>query len=187
MDLSLRNKLLAGLIGAAAIGALVVVGAVVLPAVAQATMASEPVAKILQPLELPSGGSALSTSLAKFDGRYYAIATEPSVSLDPLSSVTVRKIAYGRTTFVTVTTTSSGTYSSDGLVSPHVRYPGVHAEPLQLHAIPMQDAIYGWSKLTGWTPIPLFGANSIGFLDTDAVPASRDGVCVRDTETGACR
>jgi len=57
---------------------------------------------------------------------------------------------------------------------------------MQLAALP-SFGVYGWSKLTGWTKIPLFSANSIGFLDTDTVPASQDGVCVADTDVGGCR
>jgi hypothetical protein len=37
----------------------------------------------------------------------------------------VKKIAHGRTSSVTVVTTPSGTYSTDGLLSPHVQYPGI--------------------------------------------------------------
>ena len=133
-----------------------------------------------------SVGSTLSTTLRKFDGRYFAIGTEPSVSLEPLSSATVRKIGYGWTTFVNVVTTSSGTYSTDGLISPHVRYPGVYTERLNLHFLPFAG-IYGWSRLTGWTAIPLFAANSFGYLDTSEPARSEQGVCIADTETGGCR
>ena len=131
-------------------------------------------------------GKALDTNLAKFNGDYFAIGTEPGISLVPNASTQIRKIGFGQTSFVTVETTSSGTYSSDGLASPNIRYPGIHVERMQLAALPFAG-IYGWSKLTGWTKIPLFSANSIGFLDTDTVPASRDGVCVADTDVGGCR
>ncbi|RYE76508.1 MAG: hypothetical protein EOP19_24355 [Hyphomicrobiales bacterium] len=53
---------------------------------------------------------------------------EETVATEVISSKTVRKIEAGRTSFVTVATTPSGVYSSDGLSSPHVRYPGIHAE-----------------------------------------------------------
>lgn len=51
---------------------------------------------------------------------------EPGVSTEVLRRSTVRKIGYGRTSFVTIAETASGTYSSDGLASPHIRYPGIH-------------------------------------------------------------
>jgi len=53
---------------------------------------------------------------------------EDTVSTEVLSSQTVRKIEAGRTSFVTVATTPTGVYSSDGLTSGNVRYPGIHAE-----------------------------------------------------------
>lgn len=51
---------------------------------------------------------------------------EPSVSTERLRENTVRKIAYGRTSFVTIVETPSGIYSNDALASPHIRYPGIH-------------------------------------------------------------
>jgi hypothetical protein len=51
---------------------------------------------------------------------------EDSVSTEVLHSSTVRKIEYGRTSFVTIATTATGVYSSDGLDSPNIRYPGIH-------------------------------------------------------------
>lgn len=51
---------------------------------------------------------------------------EPWVQSDVLEEVTVRKIGYGHTEFVRIVTTATGTYSSDGLDSPHFRYPGIH-------------------------------------------------------------
>lgn len=53
---------------------------------------------------------------------------EPSVATEVLHSSTVRKIGYGRTKFVTIAETASGIYSSDGLASPNVRYPGIHVD-----------------------------------------------------------
>lgn len=53
---------------------------------------------------------------------------EDSVSTDVQSTRTVRKISGGKTSFVTVAKTATGVYSSDGLTSDNVRYPGIHAE-----------------------------------------------------------
>lgn len=52
---------------------------------------------------------------------------EPWVSTEALSERTVKKIGYGRTEYVSIVTTASGTYSSDGLASPHLLYPGITA------------------------------------------------------------
>ena len=51
---------------------------------------------------------------------------EPGISTEPLRESTVRKIAYGRTSFVKVVETTSGVYSTDALSDPHIRYPGIH-------------------------------------------------------------
>ncbi len=182
MRFSLNSKVVGGIAGAAIIGTLGVVGGILAPALVQTTMASEPsVANVFT----PPPGKALDTQLVRFGDNYDAIQTEPGVSLEPLSTVTVRKIAFGQTSFVTVTTTSSGVYSSDALASPHVRYPGIHVAQLQLE--PLGGQILGWSKLTGWTKIPLLSADSFAFLDTNSLPASADGVCVKDNATGICR
>jgi hypothetical protein len=55
-------------------------------------------------------------------------SAEPSVSQEVISTHVVRKIEAGQTSFVSVVTTPSGVYSSDGLDSPHVRYPGIHRD-----------------------------------------------------------
>lgn len=65
------------------------------------------------------------TTLVKFDDRTYEIAYSDSVSLEPVRSSVISKIGYGTITHVNVATTDTGTYSSDGLTSPHVRYPGI--------------------------------------------------------------
>ena len=132
-------------------------------------------------------GKALDSHLVKYDGDYFAVATQPGIALTSDNEVTVRKVGYGRTSFVTIATTPSGVYSSDALASPHVRYPGVYTARLQLAALPFTGSLMGWSKLSGWVKIPLESANSIGFLDTNAVPASTDAVCVADTINGGCR
>jgi hypothetical protein len=184
----LKSKLVAGIIGAAVIGGLVAVGGIVAPAVFQASVAAEVnTQQILSPLTASSGSSLDDTHLARFDGDYYAVETEPGVSLAPITEISVKKIGYGRISFVNVATTSSGVYSSEGLFSPHFRYPGIHTDGVQILASPLSGQVLGWSRLTGWTKIPLFSANSIGFLDDLAVPASQDGVCVKSNDDGSCR
>jgi hypothetical protein len=60
------------------------------------------------------------SKLRKFD-----IEIADTVSTEPLRTQYVRKIAGGRVSAVSIVTTSSGTYSSDGIASPHVLYPGI--------------------------------------------------------------
>lgn len=54
-----------------------------------------------------------------------SIALASTVSTDVKKVSTIRKIGYGRETIVRIVTSASGTYSTDGLASPYVRYPGV--------------------------------------------------------------
>lgn len=186
MDLSLRTKLVGGLIGAAVIGGLAMVGGILLPAME--SLAKEPAATVIENMQRPADpGSALSTSLAKFDGRYFAVGTEPSVSLEATAATTVRKIGYGETTFINIVTTSTGTYSSDAMFNDHVRYPGIFVAPMRLRFAPFSGVLYGWSRLTGWEQIPVSDAHSFGYLDSDTVPASSAGVCVAGTDEGGCR
>ncbi len=174
--------------GVAAIGALALVGGLIGPALVQAAVASEPtIARSIAPV-LPSPGTALDdTRLLKRNGDYFAVDAEPGYSLDATSAVTIKKIGYGETSFVTVVTTPSGTYSTDGLASTHIRYPGIHSAQLAVYPFMGYGSIFAWSKLTGWTKIPLLDARSFGYLDSDAGTASDAGVCVKDTTTGVCR
>jgi hypothetical protein len=59
------------------------------------------------------------------DLRKFDITFDSSVSKEVKSSTTIKKIGYGTPTTVSITTTASGTYSSDAIASPYVRYPGV--------------------------------------------------------------
>lgn len=73
--------------------------------------------------EMPAGFD--TDKLVKFDGREYEVEYADWVSTDPLSSATVKKIEAGKVTYVSITTTATGTYSTDGLTSKHVQYPGI--------------------------------------------------------------
>ncbi len=57
--------------------------------------------------------------------RKYAITFDDSISTDVQRTQVVRKIGHGHVSDVTIVTTPSGTYSTDGMLSPHVRYPGI--------------------------------------------------------------
>ncbi|RDE10580.1 hypothetical protein [Pelagibacterium lacus] len=65
------------------------------------------------------------STLVKFDDRQYEISYSQDVSLEPTQSAAVRKIGFGAVSMVNIATTATGTYSSDGLTSPHIRYPGI--------------------------------------------------------------
>jgi hypothetical protein len=111
----LRPVGIGALIGAMAAGLLA------LPSTLPAAVADEePVRSILM--------SADSLFPKRVDGSEFVKpewTVEPWVSTEVISQSTVKKIGYGRTAYVTITRTATGTYSSDGLSSPHIRYPGI--------------------------------------------------------------
>ena len=86
---------------------------------------------------------------------------EDTVSTEVLSTQSVRKIEAGRTSFVTVATTATGVYSSDGLTSPNVRYPGIHAEHRQGVMLAFLTG-GGWSFFT-----PVDAGSFVSFVPTD--------------------
>jgi len=100
------------------------------------------------------------SKLVIFNDTLFSVRTEPSVSTEALSTAVIRKIEFGRTTFVTVTTTANGTYSTDGLYSPHFRYPGIHVRPLTGQGTPIKSVAF-WSDQSGWVSAPLLNAGSV--------------------------
>jgi hypothetical protein len=117
MNLPTRHVLLGMTLGAACATALAAIGpGMVLNAFAD---------------EMPAGFD--TSNLVKFDGRDYDVDYADWVSTDPLSSSTVKKIEAGKVTYVSVTTTATGTYSTDGLTSKHVLYPGIDVTEVTPH------------------------------------------------------
>ncbi|ODT71477.1 MAG: hypothetical protein ABS75_09475 [Pelagibacterium sp. SCN 63-23] len=76
--------------------------------------------------EMPAGFD--TGKLVKFDDREYEVSYADWVSTDPLSTATVKKIEGGKVSYVSITTTATGTYSTDGLTSKNVLYPGIDVE-----------------------------------------------------------
>jgi hypothetical protein len=102
---------------------------------------------------------------------------EPSVNTDIVKQQTVRKIGYGRTEFVDIATTPTGTYSSDAITSPHVRYPGIHDTRRTARGF----GLLGFWNGSGWTVLKGLGANSfVSIVPFDGGKAflHEDGVCV---------
>ena len=91
---------------------------------AVADEALEPVERVASTIDQLFGpGTIDSRAFVKYD-----IIVDDSVSTEIKSSRVVKKIAHGRTSTVEIVTTPTGTYSTDGLLSPHVRYPGIEVE-----------------------------------------------------------
>ncbi len=80
----------------------------------------------------------------------------PTVSREVLNVQSVRKIAYGRETSVQIVTTPSGVYSSDGVASPNVLYPGIEKSVTARTGVGVLFALIGGS----WMPLQLGRAGS---------------------------
>lgn len=127
------------------------------------------------------------SNLVFFKGKAYAVTYEDGVSTEAMSTDVVRKIGYGRTSFVNISTTSSGTYSSDGMTSPHILYPGVHVEQVPIAAAgaaaggtEAPRSLAYWSDARGWVATPFVEAGS--FVIVTRTPS---GTIVNGT-SGSC-
>jgi hypothetical protein len=106
--------------------AIVLGGALMSPALFPQAFADEPQSHILDTAkELFPAPKFDPKTLRKYD----IDLDEDQVSTEVTHRDTVTKIAFGQRTVVSVVTTPTGTYSTDGLVSPYVRYPGVDVSP----------------------------------------------------------
>lgn len=115
MNLPSRHMLMGMFLGAACATALAAIGpGMVIEAFAD---------------EAPAGFDP--SRLVKFEGRKYAVDYDASVATTPLSTTRIKKIEGGSVSYVTITTTETGTYSSDAMFSPHVQYPGIAVEPVE--------------------------------------------------------
>ena len=109
------------------------------------------------------------SKLVRVKDRDYEISFAPGVSSEVLSQSNVRKIGYGRVSDVTVATTATGTYSTDGLFSPHVLYPGIKVTPRPATQNPGGGG-FGtfWRTGFGWVALPINigkGTTSFGRID----------------------
>jgi hypothetical protein len=103
-------------------------------------------------------------ALVRIDDRDYRITYEDWVSTTPLSNARIRKIEYGRTSFVDIATTQTGTYSTDGFASAHVLYPGIEVEE-EPGREPFAVAFLG-GRGQGWIVAPLIKGSSLLHLRT---------------------
>lgn len=97
-----------------------VAGAVASPALFPQAFANEPQHQLVRTAKEIFPPPFDPSKLRKFD-----IQIADTVSTEPLRTQYVKKIAGGYPTTVSIITTSTGTYSSDGITSPHVLYPGI--------------------------------------------------------------
>ncbi len=101
-----------------------------------------------------------------------AVNIAPDVSDTVLTTQNVRKIGYGRVETVEIVTTASGTYSSDGLRSPHVLYPGVEVLTSQTDIVKVLLSLVNGI----WTPLRLLDAGSfVSYGSGDGAHYMTDG------------
>lgn len=125
-----------------------------------------------QPVKTMQGAKQQVLELFDRDADFFKPqwSVEPSLSQDVLSTQVVRKIEAGKTSFVSVVTTPSGVYSSDGLDSPYVRYPGIQPDESREF-----DAVAYLSN-GGWVGLKFRPADSIQTV----VPLTGGGYAVLD-------
>lgn len=110
-----RSIFTGGLIG------FLVAGTLALPSLLPPAIANDEPFRTL----LSSANDVLPKKIEAEDFLKPEYSVEPWVSTEAVARHSVRKIGYGRTEFVSIAETPTGTYSSDGLSSAHVRYPGI--------------------------------------------------------------
>lgn len=109
MNLPTRHMLLGMTLGALCATALAAVG----PGVVFEAFADE----------VPTGFN--TANLVKFEGHDYQVSYEDWVDTKPLSIDRIKKVEGGQVSYVTITHTSTGVYSSDAITAPHIQYPGI--------------------------------------------------------------
>lgn len=122
--------------------------------------------------------------LVKFDDRYFEVDYAPWVATDPISTSSVKKIEAGRVSYVAVSTTATGTYSTDGLTSPHVLYPGIDVREV---ADPDRPALAAWRDVK-WFRFSSYRGNSYVSIRQNCIRISTGGgtTCVSSASFVVC-
>jgi hypothetical protein len=132
MNLPTRHVMIGIVLGSLTASILAVTGpGATMPAIADEVLAS--VAPGFDP-----------SNLVKFNDRKYRVEHEDWVATEPLSTVRVKKIEGGEVSYVDITTTATGTYSTDGMFSNHIQYPGIHVEQVRPRNRFSYWSGYGW-------------------------------------------
>ena len=117
-----------------------------------------------------------TANLVRFAEQDYDVQYEDWVATDPLSTARVKKIEGGKVVWVDITTTATGTYSTDALVSDHIQYPGIVVSGIA-HAKPANQ----FSTWDGRNWLSFNSANALSMIFADAATAVRitgDTTCV---------
>ena len=98
-------------------------------------------------------------NLIRINGGDYEVSYSENFSDKVQSLTTVRKIGFGKLEEVSIVTTPSGTYSTDGLASSHVRYPDIATNPAPANGPGLSGAVWHYGQ--GWLPQQFSPAHSI--------------------------
>ena len=142
---------------------------------------------------LLAGACVLSTNAVQADGfdpsnlvifnEDSGVTHEDWVSTDPLETHTVKKIEGGRVSYVTITRTSTGTYSSDGIDSVNVQYPGIIVPDNPRN----QFSFSSWNN-GEWTRLKTYSGNSYVSISTYKTPRgeTRTSTCISSARHWYC-
>jgi hypothetical protein len=144
---------------------------------------------------VPGNNKIDLTNLVFFKGDAYSVTYEDGVSTAATETTTVRKVGYGVTTVVNITTTSSGVYSSDAMTSPYIRYPGVFVSKLPASADETEGGVTiptmaYWTAGRGWVATPFVTAGSFAIVSQTPFGATvingTNGTCVVTATVARC-
>lgn len=138
-----------------------------------------------QPVEEPLDLSAL----VKISMPRFSVSFDDGIDLTPMRTAIVNKIGYGATSEVQVVTTSTGTYSTDSLKSPHVLYPGVTVTQRSAYAAAGSAGGY-WKMRVG--PATIYSPGMPSLIHIVPVPSGGKAVitnsfsCIDKNTTVIC-
>lgn len=140
------------------------------PVILPVALADEPVRTLFSSASELLAPEFDPRTLVKWD--YFV---EPGVSVEPVRQSRIKKIAYGRASYVEVVQTESGIYSSDGLASANIEYPGIGKERATTNL-----GLWFWGGGT-WQRMSPVASNSfvsIAPFEGGALVITEDGHCV---------
>lgn len=152
-----------------------------LRAVAATGLAATGAGLVMPALADEAAPGAFDTSkLLKFPD--YSVPAGDGVATAPIKTMRVKKIEFGRVSYVDILTTASGTYSSDGIASPQISYPGVDEMP----ALP-RNAVGIWSGRHRWPVLPRSGGSFLYQQAGNSAIFTQDGhTCVMTPFSFTC-
>ncbi len=125
-----------------------------------------------------------TTALVRYDGKRFAVEQEDWVATDAIATALVKKIEAGRVSYVAITTTATGSYSSDALFSKHIQYPGLSVS--ERHGRPRNQFAY-WTG-EHWNNFTSTAQNSFLYLRTGStrVLQANGKTCVFTKTASVC-